>query len=90
MAEATRGMLDTSVVFDHDQIDPERLPDESAIEGLLAPQGLGRRRAPACPGIHRWHEALPPARYRIAGRRGTPGSMSATETPIQEWGSDKS
>jgi predicted nucleic acid-binding protein len=31
MSEAKRGLLDTSVVIDHDLIDVERLPDESAI-----------------------------------------------------------
>ena len=34
MAEATRGLLDTSVVVDHDIIDVERLPDESAISAI--------------------------------------------------------
>jgi predicted nucleic acid-binding protein len=34
MAEATRGVLDTSVVIDHDQIDAEQLPDESAITAI--------------------------------------------------------
>ncbi len=34
MADPTRGLLDTSVVIDHDQIDPERLPDESAITAV--------------------------------------------------------
>jgi predicted nucleic acid-binding protein len=34
MTEATRGVLDTSVVFDHDQIDAERLPDESAFTAV--------------------------------------------------------
>jgi len=31
MAELTKGLLDTSVVVDHDVIDPALLPDESAI-----------------------------------------------------------
>lgn len=31
MTEPTRGVLDTSVVIDHDVIDPALLPDESAI-----------------------------------------------------------
>ena len=31
MAEPIRGLLDTSVVIDHDIIDPASLPDESAI-----------------------------------------------------------
>ena len=31
MAEPTRGLLDTSVVIDHDIVDPASLPDESAI-----------------------------------------------------------
>lgn len=30
----TRGLLDTSVVVDHDLIDPARLPDESAIAAI--------------------------------------------------------
>ena len=34
MAEPTRGLLDTSVVVDHDLIDPAMLPDESAIAAL--------------------------------------------------------
>lgn len=34
MAEATRGLLDTSVVIDHDLIDGDRLPDESAIAAV--------------------------------------------------------
>lgn len=34
MAEASRGLLDTSVVVDHDLIDPELLPDESAIAAV--------------------------------------------------------
>ncbi|MDE3156898.1 MAG: type II toxin-antitoxin system VapC family toxin [Acidobacteriota bacterium] len=34
MAEPTRGLLDTSVVIDHDIIDPERLPDESAVAAV--------------------------------------------------------
>ena len=31
MTEVSRGLLDTSVVIDHDRIDPSLLPDESAI-----------------------------------------------------------
>lgn len=31
MAEPSRGLLDTSVVIDHDRIAMERLPDETAI-----------------------------------------------------------
>jgi predicted nucleic acid-binding protein len=31
MSDGTRGLLDTSVVIDHDSLDPEQLPDESAI-----------------------------------------------------------
>jgi predicted nucleic acid-binding protein len=31
---AERGLLDTSVVFDHDVIDPALLPDESAISAV--------------------------------------------------------
>lgn len=34
MAEPTRGLLDTSVVIDHDVIDPALLPDESAIAAV--------------------------------------------------------
>ena len=34
MAEPTRGLLDTSVVIDHDLIDPRALPEESAIAAL--------------------------------------------------------
>ncbi len=34
MSETTRGVLDTSVVIDHDQIDADRLPDESAISAV--------------------------------------------------------
>jgi hypothetical protein len=34
MAEPTRGLLDTSVVVDHDVLDPALLPDESAIAAV--------------------------------------------------------
>lgn len=34
MAEGTRGVLDTSVVVDYDVIDPDRLPDESAVAAV--------------------------------------------------------
>jgi predicted nucleic acid-binding protein len=34
MAEPMRGLLDTSVVIDHDVIDPALLPDESAISAI--------------------------------------------------------
>lgn len=34
MAEPTRGLLDTSVIIDHDLIDPALLPDESAIAAM--------------------------------------------------------
>lgn len=34
MAEPTRGLLDTSVLIDHDVIDLHRLPDESAIAAV--------------------------------------------------------
>jgi predicted nucleic acid-binding protein len=34
MAEPTRGLLDTSVVVDHDLVDADRLPDESAIAAV--------------------------------------------------------
>jgi predicted nucleic acid-binding protein len=30
----TRGLLDTSVLVDHDQIDPSRLPEDSAIAAI--------------------------------------------------------
>ena len=34
MTEPTRGLLDTSVLIDHDLIDPNLLPDESAISAV--------------------------------------------------------
>jgi predicted nucleic acid-binding protein len=34
MTEPTRGLLDTSVVIDHDLIDPGLLPDQSAIAAI--------------------------------------------------------
>lgn len=34
MAEPTRGVLDTSVLIDIDVIDPERLPDETAVTAV--------------------------------------------------------
>ena len=34
MTEATRGVLETSVLIDHDLIAAERLPDESAITAV--------------------------------------------------------
>lgn len=34
MAEPSRGLLDTSVLIDHDLIDPAILPDESAIAAV--------------------------------------------------------
>ena len=34
MAEARKGLLDTSVVIDHDVIEPALLPDESAIAAV--------------------------------------------------------
>ncbi|MCE2462069.1 MAG: type II toxin-antitoxin system VapC family toxin [Pseudomonadales bacterium] len=34
MAEPTKGLLDTSVVIDHDVVDPGTLPDESAIAAV--------------------------------------------------------
>lgn len=34
MAEPNRGLLDTSVVIDHDVVDPALLPDESAISAV--------------------------------------------------------
>lgn len=41
-AAPTRGLLDTSVVVDHDVIDPSLLPDESAISAItLAEMAAG-------------------------------------------------
>ena len=34
MSEPTRGLLDTSIVIDHDLIDASSLPDESAISAI--------------------------------------------------------
>ncbi len=34
MADLTQGVLDNSVVIDHDLIDPSQLPDESAITAV--------------------------------------------------------
>ncbi len=34
MPEATLGLLDTSVLVDHDRVDPALLPDESAISAV--------------------------------------------------------
>jgi predicted nucleic acid-binding protein len=34
MPDSTRGLLDTSVLIDHDVIDPGLLPDESAIAAI--------------------------------------------------------
>jgi predicted nucleic acid-binding protein len=34
MTDPTRGLLDTSVVIDHDVIDPKLLPDQSAIAAI--------------------------------------------------------
>ena len=34
MGDVARGLLDTSVLIDHDLIDPDRLPDESAIAAV--------------------------------------------------------
>ena len=34
MSDPTRGLLDTSIVIDHDHIDPAHLPDESAISSI--------------------------------------------------------
>lgn len=34
MTEATAGLLDTSVVIDHDLVDPAALPDSSAIAAI--------------------------------------------------------
>jgi predicted nucleic acid-binding protein len=34
MSEPIRGLLDTSVVVDHDVLDPNMLPDESAISAI--------------------------------------------------------
>ena len=38
MSEPNRGLLDTSVVIDHDVIDPRILPDESAISAVTLAQ----------------------------------------------------
>jgi hypothetical protein len=44
-ATVTRGLLDTSVVVDHDVIDSRLLPDESAIAAVtLAELRLAKRR----------------------------------------------
>lgn len=34
MAEAGRGLLDTSVLIDHELVDPQRLPEQSAIAAV--------------------------------------------------------
>ncbi len=34
MSDPSRGVLDTSVVIDHDQIDARQLPDESAVSAV--------------------------------------------------------
>jgi predicted nucleic acid-binding protein len=34
LSDPSRGILDTSVVIDHDQIDTEQLPEESAISAI--------------------------------------------------------
>jgi predicted nucleic acid-binding protein len=34
MTDSSRGLLDTSVIIDHDVIDPKLLPDESAISAV--------------------------------------------------------
>ena len=34
MSEASRGLLDTSVLIDHDQVPTDQLPDESAIAAV--------------------------------------------------------
>jgi Predicted nucleic acid-binding protein, contains PIN domain len=34
MAEPTRGLLDTSVLIDHGQLDPAGLPDEAAVSAI--------------------------------------------------------
>ncbi|MGH9053300.1 MAG: type II toxin-antitoxin system VapC family toxin [Acidimicrobiia bacterium] len=41
MAELTRGLLDTSVVVDHDLVDPTLLPDESAIAAVTLAELAG-------------------------------------------------
>lgn len=41
MTEPTRGLLDTSVVIDHDLIDPAILPDESAISAVTLAELAG-------------------------------------------------
>jgi predicted nucleic acid-binding protein len=41
MPEPTRGLLDTSVVVDHDLVDPSLLPDESAIAAVTLAELAG-------------------------------------------------
>jgi hypothetical protein len=41
MTEPIRGLLDTSVVIDHDVIDPALLPEESAISAVTLAIALG-------------------------------------------------
>jgi hypothetical protein len=41
MAEPTQGLLDTSVVVDHDILDPTLLPDESAISAVTLAELAG-------------------------------------------------
>ena len=47
MVEPTKGLLDTSVVVDHDVVDPALLPDESAITAVtLAELAAGPHATP--------------------------------------------
>lgn len=47
MSAPTRGLLDTSVIVDHDLLDPEVLPDESAISAItLAELAAGPHATP--------------------------------------------
>lgn len=41
MVEPTKGLLDTSVVVDHDVVDPALLPDESAITAVTLAELAG-------------------------------------------------
>ena len=47
MAEPSRGLLDTSVVIDLGVVDPDRLPDESAIAAVTLAELAAGRTPPA-------------------------------------------
>ena len=83
MPEPTRGLLDTSVLIDYDQIDSRRLPDESAIAAItLAELAAGPhatevlRARCGCTDRLRFVERCPPA--HVGGRRrgGTRGRVA--------------